>query len=683
MNKSALLLGAALVASSLCAQQIVVPDLQGFASTGTSTGVFGVQGRRIQAAYDSTLFTGCGVTGPITINRLRFRQTDGRRSVGGFTWPGVTVEVGLCAVNYAAIGTSFATNRGTMGPLGTTTVTVGSASGSVPNDYNIDIDLTATVPPSSFVYDPTLGVDLLIDMTIPDTVSDVPGSIGAGTASGTPTTTVQTAAGHTVPAFFAGWFLRYTSGVNAGLSRSVTAVSVGVSVTTSAFPVAASAGDTFVVERVDMDTNYACSSVSAHLGRRLVQVLPTGAAANSDFAPACLIDFTGPGGYSSVAGASVESYGAGRGDAASFYEARGAFPFDLAGTSLTLTPDSVASPTLYTVTAGAIPVDLTVVSGTANITDDGTVTHAMGWTFAFPGGSTSSIVACTNGYVHLAATAPGGDFSPTVLEFLGNTATTPYPAMIAAFWHDFHAGRNLVAFPLSGMYVNTDTSGGPGMAVTYVTWREVGEFATLGGAAATSLPTGISVNTFQVAIFEATGVIQIRYGGFTGCRWGSGITGFSRGRVGGVNAVDPGSRDLSIEVPFSTAAEGTQAAMLHGVNTRPFLSRTATPVALALTGSNHLAGTAFSAFLFDFFDTRPGINFAPLAAGNILSLTGNPFTLQVLVAPTGTVTLTPALALPLATNPMWMGVPFNTQYVTLESDGSVRMSNALKHTMGL
>jgi hypothetical protein len=57
---------------------------------------------------------------------------------------------------------TFASNRGTMGAPGVTNVTVLPASGTIPNDYVVDIDLAAMGIP--FLYDPTTGTDLLVDV---------------------------------------------------------------------------------------------------------------------------------------------------------------------------------------------------------------------------------------------------------------------------------------------------------------------------------------------------------------------------------------------------------------------------------------------------------------------------------------------------------------------------------------
>src|SRR5262249_37226456 len=104
--------------------------------------------------------------------------------LGGHTYTGVTVEVGNCAVDHAAMSTTFAANRGVMGSLGTTNVTVLPASGSIPNDYVIDIDLVAIG--ATFSYDPTTGNDLLVDISFPAPVPTtflVPFSVGSSTVA--------------------------------------------------------------------------------------------------------------------------------------------------------------------------------------------------------------------------------------------------------------------------------------------------------------------------------------------------------------------------------------------------------------------------------------------------------------------------------------------------------------------
>jgi hypothetical protein len=197
-----------------------------------------------------------------------------------------------------------------------------------------------------------------------------------------------------------------------------------------------------------------------------------------------------------------------------------------------LNPDVPFAPNFYTVLPGATPVDTSITAlglGPPDISDDGVVTVTPGFTFPFPGGSTTSLSACANGYVWLGTNALG-DFSPAVSTFLGSMAR------LAVCWNDQHCGRNITTIPNSGMYVNTDLSGGPGNGVTYVTWLDIGQFAN-------AALSGLCDNTFQAAIHE-NGVVEFRYGAFNSWRTATNtIVGFSRGAVA-APANNPGSRDL-------------------------------------------------------------------------------------------------------------------------------------------
>ena len=114
------------------------------------------------------------------------------------------------------------------------------------------------------------------------------------------------------------------------------------------------------------------------------------------------LDFAGTGGFATLIPARNEFYGAACGGSTStFYQTflQGQL-FDL-NNGLTLTPDSVAAPTRYIVSAGAAAFDATQVNAAPNsIADDFlAVTTPLGFTFNYPGGSTTGIRACTNGFV--------------------------------------------------------------------------------------------------------------------------------------------------------------------------------------------------------------------------------------------------------------------------------------------
>ncbi|MBK8101661.1 MAG: hypothetical protein IPK26_31655 [Planctomycetes bacterium] len=591
----------ALTAAVAQAQTLTIPDTQNTFNAGTSTTPWSTTAGLKQYIYDTSHFTNAGVIGPITINRLRFRAADGVRNQGGHTWAGVTVQLGTAAVDHLAMTTTYATNRGTMGPLSAPmAVTSLPVNGTWTNDTYIDIDLAANG--AAFSYDPTLGSDLLIEIILP--------------AAPTPTTNLAAVA---------------------------------------------------------------CSSTTANgRGQRCAGTI-AGPGTLSGFVPVIKMDFVGPGGYTAPQGSWVENKGAGcGGQAQSFYQQWNFIGdgFDLrGGKSLTLFPDNPTTPSVYTVVGGTNAVDLsaTALGGAVDsVGDDSVVTETPGFTFNFPGGSTTAFSACTNGFVWL-GTNTVTDLSPSMLEFFNSMAR------VCMIWKDLHAGRNVTTNPTSGMYINTDLSGGAGNGVTYVTWLEIGEFSV---AAA-----GYSVNTFQ-CVFQENGTIDMRWGAMNGIQGNFCITGFSRGGTTTVLAVDPGNRDLSHETPFTTAAEGTQAGMTLVPSIRPVLG-VPTGFTLTHTLANMPATAAIAAVLLDFTHVAPG---TPLPLGNpgCLQSILVPNTLDMVFSPIPAPWTTIGLPLPLGTSPDaggWMGAQLYTQGVTLNIDGmgnlSTSSSNAIKLVLGL
>jgi hypothetical protein len=144
----------------LADRAILVPAEQHLVNAGFSGATWRSVPFRFQMVYDSSLFLQEGVTGPITIRRLRFRGEDGEINAGGQVYPHVVVQMSSSPLDHLALSTTFAANQGAdlttvyRGPL-----TVMPSTGDVPNSYNIDIVLA---PP--FVYDPTLGLDLNIEV---------------------------------------------------------------------------------------------------------------------------------------------------------------------------------------------------------------------------------------------------------------------------------------------------------------------------------------------------------------------------------------------------------------------------------------------------------------------------------------------------------------------------------------
>ena len=404
----------------------------------------------------------------------------------------------------------------------------------------------------------------------------------------------------------------------------------------------------------------------------------------------------GQGGWSPPVPARNEYYGAACGGSpSSFYQGfLNGQPLDLVG--LTLTPDTYPGPNLYTVASGAPAFDATQVNAQPDSTsDDSSVDHALGFSFEYPGGSTTTIRATTNGFVYLAA-AGLPSFVPTVGRLLGTTQDSA--PCLAPCWYDFHAGRNVGTHPNSGMHVLT--AGTAPNRVAYVTWYHVGVHDTVQGFSLASSVGGHAVHDMQMAIFEATGVVQFRYGAMPIYAANDGLNnashaalvGFSRGRIGGVTpSMDPQSRDLSVEVPFTTSIEGTTSNMGQRVIATPdpggfaYGGRAIAGQTLTFDAVNVPAGSTIGVQLLDFGRSRPGLFIPGIhAPGCIESTTINPILWEFSIFPASTVTG----AVPLLIPPGVEGAEIYAQYAILDglvgaADLVTALSNAVRIRVGV
>lgn len=157
---------AACLAGSLTAQlSVVLPanaaGVEGSTSNnfpwGFTSNTISWGGLRIQAFYDTSNFTTQGVNGPILITGIRWR-CNGNTAPGGGTFAQNTVALGASAVDYSAITTTYQpTNVVYNGP-----VNVIASAASTPGAWYVDVQL-----PTPFLYDPSLGNDLIIDTDRP------------------------------------------------------------------------------------------------------------------------------------------------------------------------------------------------------------------------------------------------------------------------------------------------------------------------------------------------------------------------------------------------------------------------------------------------------------------------------------------------------------------------------------
>jgi hypothetical protein len=618
--------GAYTIALTGCLQpekEVVAPDFQHLSESTTQTGPVGstswwrAAGGRFQVLIEASHFTSAGYAGGF-IDELMFRGESGEPNLGGQQWANVQVQLARTSATATTLTNDFAANLAASAGVASTTfatVTVGPSTGSTPNNYNINLPLTAI---GGYSYSTASG-NLLVDVTMP-TAATIPPTSG-------PVMALEDTTG--------------TAAVVRGIGVTA-AVGAATGTLTAAIPVIG----------FKVDSN----------GVATPPVVP---ARNARFGAAC------------------------GGSPSTFYQSfLNGEPFDLVG--LTLTPDNPLSPNGYAVTAGAPAVDATKV-GAAPIStaDDVAVAFNLGFNFNFPGGTTNQLRPCTNGYVWLNGTTATADFSPTVGELLG--ATAALPARLMPFWYDFNCGRNVATHPNSGMHAIVDTAGGPGNAVCYITWANVGVF--------NSVATGAhAVYQMQCVLYEATGVVEFRYGDMpVYCSNAEavnpshpGFVGFTRGRIGAIASVDPQSRDLSLEAPFSTSIEGSSGNIGQVVKATPDISgiayggRAYAGQSLTFDAVGVPAGAALGVQLLDFAQSMPGQSLPTITApGCVLSTSLSPTLFQVTLFPLATVVGTAPVAVPAGVE----GFELIAQYVVLDGlFGGPNLvssaSNAVRITVG-
>lgn len=634
-------LALAAASSPLVAQTLVLPDNHNFMESANyttnvaDTTYWTTTTRHFQILYEASHFTGkAGIQpGGVLITRIQFRGEDGETNIGGQVYSNVTVELGSTSLDSTTMTTTFANNRA----AGTTTM---GPLGTVPS---LTVGPSAGSCPNSYIID----IDLL--------------AIGAQ-------------------------FLFDPHGPQPNLLIDIT------------IPTA----PTQVPPQAMIGIQDTVAHGAGIRGRAIQTSNLASATGTSDTTPPVVgIEFAGPGGLPTTMPARAEFVGAGCGGAHStIYQGFSQDQtFDL-GAGLTFLPDVYPSPNLYAVVLGAPPIDLTQLQAVADTSAlDSSVVHTLGFTtpFQYPGGSTTSIRACTLGYVWLDSTAmtDAGQFDPTRAEMLGGT-TTPFTARFMPYWSDEHAGRNLSLNPQAGLHVTTvpESAPGAGDAVCYVTWNDMGVWRAPNA--------GQASNTFQAVFHELTGIVEFRYGTmmphfssyWTSTAEYAAIIGFTRGRIGGVNSLDPQSRDLSHELPYATSIEGTTSNVS--------LTGFATPIAGTLTQtarmfggqtmtwniSNIPVGTIIAWTLLDVGIQKPSFplgafGFAPPGCG--LSVSANPVMMpfEQFVLPGSTATGVATLVVPHG----WEGTTISAQAIGVDVFGGPYLipwtSNAIEYTVGL
>jgi hypothetical protein len=647
-NRSHLVLSLAALCGGLVAQaqQLTLPDNHYLSENPTQLGNVGstvwwraAGPSRFQIVYDGSHFTGnSGVTGPITLTKIKFRGEDAEANLGGQVYSGVTVQVGSTSLAAGGLSTTFATNLAplapnttTMSAAGTTTVTVAPSLGTLPNNWNIELDLVAMGIATQFN---PLGSEpnLILDINIPSAPSNLPplGLIAMQNTTGT---------------------LAQIRG------QGVTATTAGAATgTLSAIP---------LVVGVEF------------LGSGgYTNVVP---ASNEAYGGAC--------------GGNAVSFYQG------FVNGQ---PFDLGAGLTLIPDNSAAPTFYTVAPGAPAPDLSKVNASPNSILDDGVVNFPLGFSFPFPGGATTTIVPSTNGFVWLDGAMTDNAFAAVPSRLLGDpvpgtTAPLYSGGRLAILWSDLNMQRNVGLTPTAGLHIQVDTAGGAGNNVCYVTWLDVAPFNVVGGTGV----NGHARFTFQMVLFES-GLVQYRYGStptFAGASTTTpgcyaAMVGFSPGRIGGlagVNSADPQNRDLSLEAPFNTRPEGGVGNIGQVALTTPntggvqyggrlYPGQTAT-----WNATNVPAGTLLGAQLIDLVSSRPGLQLPTITApGCMLSTSTNAVIWEIFVLPAATAVGTVPLAIPTGLS----GTALHAQFVTLGGlfgapDLITSSSNAIRQVIGL
>jgi hypothetical protein len=314
----------------------------------------------------------------------------------------------------------------------------------------------------------------------------------------------------------------------------------------------------------------AASSNASHLARRVSTTTvgsPTGAL--SYFACVVLMDFN-----PAPNAATATAYGAGCVDqSVSYYEDFQPGTFDLAGSPGT--PNSIMMTPLnggYIVTPGPSAWFNPTSTALTLADDELTTPLTMPFTFAYPGGSTTDILVCSNGFVYLDTTQTSTSAAGSVPGLL------TFGARLAPLWNDLD--------PSVGGAVHFDVD--PSNTAVYVTWDQVPLFGN-----------GAAINTLQLAIF-ADGRVEYRYQAIQNAL---GLTGFSPGN----GARDGGAVDISTAMPFLTQPD-LPPLSLAPIN-RPKIGST-----FNLEVRDFPAGASIGAVSLGFTQFSPGLDLTPLGA---------------------------------------------------------------------
>ena len=253
--------------------------------------------------------------------------------------------------------------------------------------------------------------------------------------------------------------------------------------------------------------------------------------------------------------ASSTSYGSGCGSTSkSFYELMQGNAFDLSGSAMRL----INNGSNYTAQAGGtfVAPGTGATQLTLGLDDESTVT--LTGSFPYHGGTTSSLVVCSNGFVSV-GTGNGTDYTPTVAEWL-NSSVARWGS-----WHDFNV-------PTGGA-VTFEQIG----TIAYVTWDGAVSYGTT------------DANTWQLQFDLATGNVTYVWDAViaSGDEW---LVGYASG-TGDNNA---GQTDISTALPGTFQTSPVNHAPVALSSTPPTLGTTCVLTTTDIPATSVLAIQALS-----------------------------------------------------------------------------------------
>lgn len=263
-------------------------------------------------------------------------------------------------------------------------------------------------------------------------------------------------------------------------------------------------------------------------------------------------------GGTATAQASNTAYGRGCPDTTTWYQLFTS-GFDLANRSIQLQLNAAGG---WTVLPGSGTIDQNFAGNLALGDDQVSLGQPLGFPIAIPGaGTVTSVDIDSNGRCGWGFTA--SDYTETVTEFIA----TP---MLCPFWDDLNPSTG------GGVYFDALAN------YTMITWDGVPEYSASGS------------NTAQVKFFPS-GQIEITWGS---CTLGDCLVGFSDG-----SNRDPGGRDISTSLPFTTAGGGQPVQL--AASGRPIINTT---ISMNVTGlpPSAVAGTLITGF------SRASVSLDPL-----------------------------------------------------------------------